>query len=62
MKKRMCGNADPKRLPERMTEAGSRISKRRKEQIPSFSVSKNAPPLTPEMVREADEDCPAYQN
>ncbi len=26
------------------------------EDIPAFRVSENAPPLTPEMVREADED------
>jgi len=26
------------------------------EGIPAFRVSENAPPLTPEMVREADED------
>jgi hypothetical protein len=62
MKKRIRANTDPKRAPERMTEAGSRISKRREEEIPSFSVSPDAPPLTPEMVREAEEDCQAYQN
>ena len=26
------------------------------EDIPSFRISESAPPLTPEMVREADED------
>lgn len=55
-------NTEPKRAPKQLTEAGSRISKRRKEGIPSFSVSPGAAPITPEMVREADEDCQAYQN
>ncbi len=62
MKKRMCGNADPKRLPERMTEAGNKDLEAEEGADPFVFGFEKCAPLTPEMVREADEDCPAYQN